>query len=185
MKKEYTISVFTENTPGLLHRVTTVFTRRKLNIESITASESEIPGIHRYTIVLFTTEDMACIIVNQLEKQIDVYKAFKHENEDLVYQEIALYKIKANNISDSSIAENIIRKFSARILSITSDYIVIEKTGYPSETQELYQHLRQFEILEFVRSGRVAITKPMKSLQEHLNEKENIYKSKFNDYGTN
>ncbi|MBN2776980.1 MAG: acetolactate synthase small subunit [Bacteroidales bacterium] len=176
--KEYTISVFTENAPGLLLRVTTVFTRRKLNIESITASESEIKGIHRYTIVLFTTDEMADIIVNQLEKQIEVYKAFKHTNEELVYQEIALYKIRAKSISQADYTEDIVRKFSAKVLSITNDYIVIEKTGYPEETKELYGSLQKYEILEFVRSGRVAITKPMKSLEEHLNEKENIYKSK-------
>lgn len=175
-QKKVTISVFTENAPGLLQRVTTVFTKRKLNIESITASVSEIEGIHRYTIVLITTLEMAKKVVNHLEKQVEILKAFVHEEHEVVYQEIALYKILTEAIVKEKEVEKIVREHHARILTFEKEFIVIEKTGHQSETQDLYNRLEPFGILEFVRSGRVAITKPMKPLTEFLKELESQYK---------
>ena len=75
MKKRYTISVFTEDIVGLLNRVTIVFTRRKINIESIAASDSEVQNIHRYTIVVNETEDLVKKVTLQLDKQVEVIKA--------------------------------------------------------------------------------------------------------------
>lgn len=173
MGKEYTISVFTENVPGLLHRVSTEFIKRKINIESITASESEIKGIHRYTIVVKTSLNSASIIASQLEKQVEVLKSFVHCEEDVIFQEIALYKVSTDSLLRYSRMEKMVRDHSARILAIEKDFIVIEKTGHPSETQRLYDSLEPFGILEFVRSGRVAITKPMKKLTEFIKETEN------------
>jgi acetolactate synthase I/III small subunit len=172
----FTISVFTENAPGLLHRVTTVFTKRKLNIESITASVSEIAGVHRYTIVLQTSLEMAEKVVNHLEKQVEILKAFVHQEHEIVYQEIALYKIPTEAIVKEKEVEKIVREYHARILTFEKEFMVIEKTGHQTETQELYNRLKPFGILEFVRSGRVAITKPMKPLTEFLMEMENQFK---------
>ena len=70
MKKEYTISVFSEHKVGLLHRITVIFSRRKINIESLNTSESEVRGIYRFTIVINATEDMAKTVTKQIEKQI-------------------------------------------------------------------------------------------------------------------
>ena len=89
----YNISVFTENSVGMLNRITIIFTRRNINIESITASESEIEGIHRYTIVVNEPKETVRKVVSQIEKQIDVVKAFYHSDDEVVYQEIALYKL--------------------------------------------------------------------------------------------
>lgn len=174
-QQTFTISIFTENAPGLLQRVTTVFTKRKLNIESITASVSEIAGIHRYTIVLITTMEMAKKVVNHLEKQAEILKAFVHQDPEIVYQEIALYKIPMDAILKEKEVEKIVREHHARILTFEKEFLVIEKTGHPHETQELYNRLEPFGILEFVRSGRVAITKPMKPLTEFLRELESLY----------
>lgn len=172
MKKQYTISVFTENQIGLLNRVSIIFTRRHINIESIAASESEINGIHRYTIVISELKDLVIKVVKQLDKQVDVIAAFYHENFDTVYQEIALYKVKTNILASGGDAEKIIRKHNARLLSVEADFTVIEKTGHKLETQMLFKELEPYGILEFVRSGRVSITKPMKQLKEYLKELE-------------
>jgi len=172
MNKTYTISVFTENIPGLLLRVTTVFTKRKLNIDSITVSESEIKGIHRYTIVLKTTYELVQKVVAQLEKQVDVVKAFVHEEDEIIYQEIALYKIPIKEMMQKKEVEQIVRDHHARILTFEKDFVVIEKTGHDSDTQDLFDRLELYGILEFVRSGRVAITKPMKKLTDFLKELE-------------
>ena len=80
MKEQFTISIFTENQIGLLNRVSIIFTRRHINIESITASESEEEDIHRYTIVITEAESLVKKVVLQLEKQVDIVKAFYHKN---------------------------------------------------------------------------------------------------------
>lgn len=172
MKQQYTISVFTEDQIGLLNRVSIIFTRRHINIESITASESEMQGIHRYTIVLNEPEDLVVKVVKQLEKQVDVVMAFYHANDALVYQEIALYKLETSLLVSGGKVENIIRNHHARIISVESDFTVIEKTGFKEDTQKLFNELEPYGILEFARSGRVAVTKPMKQLKEYLNEIE-------------
>ncbi len=169
MEKTFTISVFTENSVGMLNRITIIFTRRHLNIESITASESEIANVFRYTIVLKTTDEQVNKVIGQIEKLIEVLKAFVHEDDDIVHQEIALYKVKMNHASSNEL-EKVIRENYARILAIDPHYIVIEKTGHTTETQSLFDKLKSFGILEFARSGRVAVTKPMKELSQYLKE---------------
>jgi acetolactate synthase-1/3 small subunit len=175
MKKErYTISVFTEDIVGMLNRVTIIFTRRKINIESIAASESEIPHIHRYTLVISEAEDMVKKVVLQLEKQVEVLKAVYHTDSEVVYQEIALYKVPTEVFLSGGEAEKIVRAHHARVLSVEPGFTVIEKTGHKEETQALFDELEPYGMLEFVRSGRVAITKPMKTLKSIVEELENI-----------
>lgn len=170
MEKQYTLTVFTENRIGLLNRITIIFTRRHLNIDSITASESEVPGIYRYTIVLKTTEDMIKKVVGQIEKLIEVIKAFYSLEEEVVHQEMALYKVSTNFLRNNSELERIIRNSNARVLSIEDGYFILEKTGYKNETQELFNQLEPFGMLQFARSGRVAITKQRKELTNYLKD---------------
>lgn len=172
MENTYNISVFTENTIGILNRITIIFTRRHLNIDSITASESELDGIYRYTIVVKTSLDQVKKVVAQIEKQIEVIKAFYHDNDDVVYQELALYKIPTSSFFGGSV-ERIVRAHYARILTIEEDFTIIEKTGQPNELKTLFEELKGFGILEYVKSGRVAITKPMKTLEKYLEELPN------------
>lgn len=171
-KKEYTISVFTEDQIGLLNRVSIIFTRRHINIESITASESEIKGVHRYTIVVNESKDLVVKVVAQLDKQVEIVKSFYHETSQIVYQEIALFKVATSILAAGGVAEKIVRNHNARVLSFETDFTIIEKTGHKEETQDLFDELEPYGILEFVRSGRVAITKPMKEFKEYLSEIE-------------
>ena len=175
MKQRYTISVFTEDIVGLLNRVTIIFTRRKINIESIAASDSEVQNIHRYTIVVNETEDLVKKVTLQLDKQVEVIKAVYHVDEEIIYQEIALFKVPTDILMQGGEAEHIVRAHHARVLSVEPEFTVIEKTGHKEETQHLFDELEPFGILEFVRSGRVAITKPMRTLTSIVNELENTY----------
>lgn len=168
IEKEYTITVFTENQTGMLSRVVSIFTRRHINIESLTTSESSMKGIHRFTIVVHVTEDQVNKLIGQLEKQIDVIKAFSYERDEIVYQEVALYKVPTKIFSNSNKVEHLIRSHNARILEIEPEYIVIEKTGHQHETTALLRELEEIGIYEFVRSGRVAIVKPMERLNKYL-----------------
>lgn len=171
-ENNFTILVFTENHVGLLSRITLIFSRRHINIESITVSESEIEGIHRFTIVIRAEEEQVGKIVKQIEKQVEVLRAFYHSNEDTIYQEIALYKVSAKALSMQDNLEMLIRENHARILTISPEFIVIEKTGHEEETRELFDKLRPFGVLEFVRSGRVSITKGAKAFSAYMEELE-------------
>ncbi len=170
--KEYTITVFTEHQTGLLSRVVSIFTRRHINVESLTTSKSSRPDIHRFTIVVNVSEPMVRKLVAQLEKQVDILKAFYYENDEIVYQEIALYKVPTHIFANSDKVETLIRAYNARVLVIEPEYIVIEKTGHPGEIENLLQELKQLGIFEFVRSGRVAIVKPMERLNKYLKSLE-------------
>ncbi|KOH42804.1 acetolactate synthase small subunit [Sunxiuqinia dokdonensis] len=175
MRQEFIITIYSENHIGLLNRITINFTRRKMNIESLTVSESAIKGISKFTIVVREEEDRVKKVVGQLEKVVEVLKAFYHTNDEMVFQEIALYKVQTDTLYDSDQVERLVRKAGARILEITREYTVIEKTGHKEETQELFEALNQFGVLQFIRSGRVAITRdPIERLSEFLMERDNL-----------
>jgi acetolactate synthase-1/3 small subunit len=168
MKQQYTITVFTENHIGLLLRVTVIFTRRHVNIESLTASESEVHGVHRYTIVVNETREMVEKLVKQLEKQVEVFRAFYHASDDLICQEIALYKLPISAIAQGIGLEKLIRAHHARILTVENEFLIIELTGQREDIRRLFDKLAPFGILEFVCSGRVAIMKPMTNFTQTL-----------------
>ncbi|WP_372948465.1 acetolactate synthase small subunit [Mariniphaga sp.] len=178
MKQEYIITVYSENHIGLLTRITIVFTRRKVNIESLTVSESAIQGVYKFTIVIKSTRELVIKIVGQIEKQIDVLKAFYHTNEEMIYQEIALYKVPTEALFENDTIEQVVRNSGARILEITREYTVIEKTGHKKETQALFNELNKIKVMQFIRSGRVALTRdPIERLSEFLKERDSLLES--------
>lgn len=185
MKTTYSISIFTEDIIGLLSRVTIIFTRRHINVESITASESEIKGIYRYTIVITVSEEQVKKLIGQIEKQVDVLKAFYHINSEIISREIALYKVSADELKENELFMRVVNENYAKILSISPEYIVVEKTGDEREIKKLFSDLERFGILEFVRSGRVAITKPLKTLNAYLIELENNSKTLIKHFNKN
>ncbi len=169
MENEFTIIAFSENSIGLLNRLTIIFTRRHLNIESLTVSESAIQGIFKFTIVVITTQDLIGKVVKQINKVVDVLKAFYLIEEEIIYQEIALYKVPTEAVTQGNEIENLVRKHNARILEITPDYTAIEKTGHKNETQQLFDDMKKFKVMQFTRSGRVAITRARRErLSEYL-----------------
>ncbi len=170
--KEYTLTVFSEDKTGLLSRIVTIIARRHFDIKSITVSPSSMPGIYRFTIMMVLEEDQVRKIAEQIEKQVDVLKAFYYDNSQIIHQEIALYKVPTEAFYNGDRVEQLIRRHNARILTIEKEYIVIEKTGHQHETEALLNDLQEFSILEFVRSGRVAIIKPMERLKNYLKSVE-------------
>jgi acetolactate synthase I/III small subunit len=170
MENQYTLTVFSENHIGLLNRITIIFTRRHINIDSLTVSESEVKDIYRFTIVATTTKEQMIKVVGQIEKLVEVLKAFYFIEDDVIHQEMALYKVSTKSLSANSELEKIIRENSSRVLHIEPSFFVIEKTGYKHETQELFNKLEPFGVLQFARSGRVAITKQTKELTNYLKD---------------
>ncbi len=172
--KEYTLTVFCENRTGLMARIVSIITRRHINIEGFSASQSSMDGIFKFTIVVELTEERVRKLIGQIDKQVDVLKAFYYKNEEIIYQEIALYKVPTEAFYGTDDLETLVRKHNARILQIEKEYIVIEKTGHTSETELLLDELKNRGIFEFVRSGRVAIVKPMERLNNYLKSIEEV-----------
>jgi len=174
----FTVTVFTENQVGLLNQISIIFTRRNLNIESLSVSPSSINGIHKFTITCFSNRPMMERVVKQIEKRIDVLKSFLYTDDEIVYQEVALYKVPTPELLDDRTVEEIIRRHNARILEITREYVIIEKTGHSDETESLFDELKKYDIRQFVRSGRVAVTKsPKEYLTMYLEEQEHRLKN--------
>jgi acetolactate synthase I/III small subunit len=159
MTQEFIITAFSENHIGLLNRITIIFTRRHINIESLTVSASAIEGLHKFTIVVNTNRDLVVKVVKQIDKLVEVTKAFFHTGDEIIQQEIALYKVHTKALLESNEIENLVRKNNARIIEVTQDYTVIEKTGHTEETKEMFEKLNKFGVLQFTRSGRIAVTK--------------------------
>lgn len=176
-KTLYTVTIFSENTVGLLNQVTTVFTRRQLNIETLSVSQSAIEGIHKFTITVFCDEEMIKKVVLQIDKRVDVLKSYYNTNEELIFQEIALYKLSTPDFLKISSVEELIRKYNARILDINETLVVIEKTGHYEETQELFKELSStIGVLQFIRSGRVGITRSkIERLSDMLTQMDEKY----------
>ncbi len=179
--KEYTLSVLTENKAGLLNHLTIIFNRRKINIDSLNVSTTEVKGVSRFTIVVQSNKEKIIKILNQINKLIDVLGAFLYEEGETYYQEIALYKLSTKIFLKGDNVEKIVRKNGAKILIIEEDHTIIQKTGTKLETQKLYNELEKFgSILEFVRSGRVAVSKSKRKTKNFIKELEKIKSNKLN-----
>lgn len=173
-KQEYTITIYTENQVGLLNRIAIIFTRRKINIESLNTSPSEIDSIHRFNVVINESEEVVRKLCRQIEKQVEVLKVYFHTNEDIIWQELALYKVSTDVIAEKVSVERLLRENGARAVVIRKDYTVFETTGHREETDNLISILQPYGLIEFVRSARVAIIKNSEGFNSKLREFERL-----------
>jgi acetolactate synthase-1/3 small subunit len=174
MKQEYNLTIYTENQIGLLNRIAIMFSRRKINIESLNTSPSEIESIHRFNIVINETEETVRKIIRQIEKQVDVLKAYFNTNENIIWQELALYKVPTDIITEKVKVERLLRTYGARVVAIRKDFTIFETTGQREETERLVKVLEPYGLIEFVRSARISIIKDSKGFHEKLKEFESL-----------
>ena len=168
--KTYTISLYSENNVGLLNRVSAILLKRHINIESFSTSPSEIEHVFRFVIVVEVTESKVKKVVQQIEKQIDVIKAFYHTDEETIFQESALYKVISSSLFEERHIQNIIKKSQAKIVTVSPEFFVIEITGFRHETENLRSQLEPYGLMQFVRSGRISVTKEKMNITEILNK---------------
>jgi len=173
-KQEFTITVYTENQIGILNRIAIIFSRRKINIESLNVSPSEIEHIHRFNIVITETSEVVRKLARQIEKQVEVLKVYYNTNEDIIWQEMALYKLPTDVVAEKVLVERLLRENGARVVVIRKDYTVFEATGHRSETDKLIEVLQPYGLIEFVRSARVAIIKDSEGFNSKLREFERL-----------
>ncbi len=171
-KQEYTFTIYTENQVGLLSRIAIMFSRRKININSLNTSPSEVDGIHRFTIVVNETEDVSLKLARQLEKQVEVLKVYFNTNEELIWQELAMFKVPTDVIAEKAKVERLLREHGANAVVIRSDYTVFESVGHRDDIDALMETLAPYGLIEFVRSGRVAIIKASEGFHKKLKEFE-------------
>ncbi|WGK94120.1 MULTISPECIES: acetolactate synthase small subunit [Flavobacterium] len=168
--KTFTISVYSENNVGLLNRISVIFLKRHINILSLNVSESEIENVSRFVIVVNTTEKWVQNIVGQIEKQIEVIKAFYHIDEETIFLESAIFKINSNLLFDERQIQNIIKESHSEMVTVSRDFFVISKSGRRSEIDELHAKLKPFGIMQFVRSGRISVSKEKMEVTSLLEE---------------
>ncbi|WP_090970929.1 acetolactate synthase small subunit [Parapedobacter composti] len=171
-KQEYTITLYTENSIGMIGRISTIFSRRKINIESLNTSPSEAEGIHRFTIVIQETEDVVRKLCRQIEKQVEVLKAYYNTNDEVIWQEQALYKVPTSVVTEKAPVERLLRQYGASAVVIRNDYTVFETAGHREEIDALTEALAEYNLIEFVRSARIAIIKHSEGFHKKLKEFE-------------
>jgi acetolactate synthase-1/3 small subunit len=166
--KEYIISVFTENHPGILYRVASVFLRRKINIESFKVSDSPIKDISLFTIVVYVDEAMARALVRQMRKLVGVLKTGYYTAEGQLSQEVALFKVR-KEIFRGDVVEQIGRRHPFRLLQMNGTYVVLRKSGYKEEIDALRDELKERGLLvELSRSGSIILHR--ETVEESMTE---------------
>jgi acetolactate synthase I/III small subunit len=158
-KQLYTVSIYTENNIGLLNRISAIFQRRHINIESLNTSPSEIEGVSKFTIVVNMDEVNIKKIIGQIEKQVEVIKAYYHNLDQIIYQISGLFKIKSELLFEEPQIQNIIKESNARIVTVNKAFFILEKSGRKEEIVEMYNQLSKFGIMQYTRSGLIAVTK--------------------------
>lgn len=159
MENTYTISAFTENSPGVLHRITVLFTRRKVNVESLTVSETETKGISRFTIVIKTNRETARKIAKQIKRIVELKKVFVAMNQHLLFKEIAFMKVRCESGEKRLEIEDRAHRYGASVVFADDTSVIVEKTGQEDEINSLLKLVEPFGVIEFIRSGRIAVLK--------------------------
>ena len=170
----YTLIIYSENYAGILNQITAVFTRRQVNIESLNVCSSSTPGVHKYTITCYCKQEMAEMLTKQIEKKIDVLQANCFIDDEIFILETSLLKLSTPLVLSDQEISRIVRRFDARIVEVNPTYTIVEKTGITADVIELFNQLDNLGcVLQFVRSGRIAITKScIERLDQYIAQRE-------------
>ena len=156
----YTLIIYSENFAGILNQITAVFTRRQVNIESLNVCSSSTPGVHKYTITCYCKQEMAEMLTKQIEKKIDVLQANCFADDEIFILETSLLKLSTPMVLANQEISRIVRRHDARIVEVNPTYTIVEKTGISSDVLDNFNQLNDLGcVLQFVRSGRIAITR--------------------------
>jgi acetolactate synthase-1/3 small subunit len=160
--KPHTLSVLVENKPGVLSRVTGLFSRRGFNIESLAVGTCEEPDMSRITIVVIGDDAKVEQVMKQLHKLIDVIKVSDLTENERVERELALIKVSAEPGTSRAEVMQIAQIFRAQIIDVGSKTVILEVTGDTDKIDALEKLLRQFGVKELVRTGRIGIPRGSK-----------------------
>lgn len=181
LKQELTVTIYTENNIGLLNRVATMFSRRRINIESLNVAASEMKGIHRFTVVVSDTKDEIKKLCLQIEKQMEVFKCFYHTNEEIVWQEHSMYKVANSAANCAEFEKLMLNNGGKRLNGTNDDYTIFETTGTPEATIALAKELERLGLAEFVKGGRIAVAKSGNAFHQQLKQIASSHKKPEED----
>jgi len=159
----HTISLLVENKPGVLHRISGLFSRRGYNIASLTVGPTERPEYSRMTIVVRLSSKPVEQVVRQVQKLVPVVEVRELAPQDLVERELLLAKIRTpekNHAELRALAET----YEASIVDVSPDSLVIEASGTAGKLDALEERLAAYGIQELCRSGRIALERGFKTL---------------------
>jgi len=169
----HTVVAIVEDKPGVLMRVSSLFRRRGFNIESLTVGHSEEPGLSRMTILIDGESAPIEQVEKQLYKLIDVVKVSDLSNEEMVAREIALIKVRANNVNRHELLD-IATVFRADVVDIATNSIILQVVGDEEKVDGLIKMLEPYGIRELSRTGRIAMVRGTKTTTVHEAEPEKI-----------
>ena len=163
MIERHTLSVLVENRPGVLARVSGLFSRRGFNIESLAVGQTENPDVSRMTIVV-TVDDLPLEqVTKQLNKLVHVIKIVELDPAMSVQRELLLVKVRADAAVRSQVLE-VVDLFRARAVDVTPEAVTIEATGTSEKIAALLRNLEPYGIREMVQSGTIAIGRGPRSI---------------------
>lgn len=170
----YTLIIYSENYAGILNQITAVFTRRQVNIESLNVCASSTPGVHKYTITCYCKQEMAEMLCKQIERKIDVLQANCFVDDEIFILETSLLKLSTPMVLSDKEISRIVRRYGARIVEVNPTFTTVEKTGITDDILNFFRELNSIGcVLQFVRSGRIAITKScIERLDAYLTRRE-------------
>src|SRR5215470_16466575 len=160
---KHTLSVLVENKPGVLARVSSLFSRRGFNIDSLAVGPTEHPEISRMTIVVNVEELPLEQVTKQLNKLVNVLKIVELDTSTSVQRELVLVKVRADRAARTQVLETV-NLFRARVVDVAPDTLTIEATGTADKLEALLRDLEPFGIKEMVQSGLVAIGRGSRSI---------------------
>ncbi len=161
----HTLSVLVENKPGVLVRISGLFSRRGFNIDSLAVGPTEHHEISRMTIVVNCDEHPLEQVTKQLNKLINVLKIVELEQEQAVQRELLLIKVRADTESRSKVLETV-QLFRAKVVDVALDAVTVEATGNRDKLDALIRVLEPFGIKELVQSGMVAVGRGGRSITD-------------------
>jgi len=163
--KPHTLSVLVENKPGVLSRVTGLFSRRGFNIESLAVGTCEEPDMSRITIVVIGDDAKVEQVMKQLHKLIDVIKVSDLTENERVERELALIKVNAEPGTSRAEVMQIASIFRAQIIDVGAKSVILQIIGDTEKIDALEKLLRQYGVKELVRTGRIGILRGTKSIK--------------------
>ena len=153
---KHTISVLCDDIPGVMTRVSGLFSRRGFNIESLSVGHTELAGKSRFTIVVKGDDQVLEQVRKQLQKLVHVIKAWDIKKEKAVEREHALIKLKASAPRRAELLQ-LITALQARIVDSGGLYWTLEVTGDTSSVDNAFNLLKDYEITESIRTGKIAL----------------------------
>jgi acetolactate synthase-1/3 small subunit len=161
----HTLSVLVEDQPGVLARISALFSRRGFNIDSLAVGPTELAGVSRMTIVVNVEELPLEQVTKQLNKLVNVLKIVELDQESAVQRELLLVKVKADHDNRSAVLE-IVELFRAKVVDVAVDTVTIEATGSRDKLEALLRVLEPHGVKELVQSGMVAVGRGSRSISD-------------------